>query len=119
MSCSLNAEHLIKFIILDWLVYVLAARQIGFEDASEVPKLCLLAQEYLQKFKGCDQSIYEYLANEKDSESLYVKLVDEFERCILSYFAFHWKQAPIVISQVHSPFIFILFFLYINIFLYY
>jgi hypothetical protein len=111
MSCSLNAEHLIKFIILDWLVYVLAARQIGFEDASEVPKLCLLAQEYLQKFKGCDQSIYEYLANEKDSESLYVKLVDEFERCILSYFAFHWKQAPHVISQVyfsiHSFFFFV------------
>ncbi|WJX12428.1 hypothetical protein P8452_02932 [Trifolium repens] len=78
------------------------ARQIGFEDASEVPKLCLLAQEYLQKFKGCDQSIYEYLANEKDSESLYVKLVDEFERCILSYLAFHWKQAPFVISQLMS-----------------
>ncbi|KAK2455831.1 P-loop containing nucleoside triphosphate hydrolase superfamily protein [Trifolium repens] len=78
------------------------ARQIGFEDASEVPELCMLAQEYLKKSKGCDQSIYEYLANEKDSESLYVKLVDEFERCILSYFAFHWKQAPFVISQVLS-----------------
>jgi len=82
---------------------VLAARQIGFEDASEVPKLCKLAQEYLQKSKACDQSIYAYLANENDSESLYVELVDEFERCILSYFAFHWKQAPYVVSQVHSP----------------
>jgi hypothetical protein len=89
-----------------------AARQIGFEDASEVPKLCLLAQEYLQKFKGCDQSIYEYLADEKDSESLYVKLVDEFERCILSYLAFHWKQAPFVISQVHSSFIQFFFFMF-------
>ncbi|XP_027189639.1 calmodulin calcium-dependent NAD kinase-like isoform X2 [Cicer arietinum] len=79
---------------------VLAARQIGFEDASEVPELCILAQEYLKKSKGCDQSIYEYVANENDSSSLYVKLVDEFERCILSYFAFHWKQAPNVISQV-------------------
>lgn len=85
---------------------MLAARQIGFEDASEVPELCILAQEYLKKSKGCDQSIYEYVANENDSSSLYVKLVDEFERCILSYFAFHWKQAPNVISQVHSPFFF-------------
>ncbi|XP_058770792.1 calmodulin calcium-dependent NAD kinase-like [Vicia villosa] len=76
------------------------ARQMGFEDYSEVPELCILAQQYLQKSKDCDQSIFEYLANEKDSESLYVKLVDEFERCILSYFAFHWKQAPFVISQV-------------------
>lgn len=79
-----------------------AARQLGFEDASEVPELCILAQQYLQKSKDCEQSIFEYLVNEKDSESLYVKLVDEFERCILSYFAFHWKQAPFVISQVHS-----------------
>ncbi|KAK2455848.1 hypothetical protein P8452_02931 [Trifolium repens] len=76
------------------------ARQIGFEDASEVPELCILAQEYLKKSKGCDQSIFEYFANEKDSESLYMKLVDEFERCILSYFAFHWEQVPYVISQV-------------------
>jgi hypothetical protein len=91
---------------------VLAARQIGFEDASEVPELCILAQEYLQKSKGCDQSIFEYLGNEKDSESLYVKLVDEFEKCILSYFAFHWKQAPFVISQVHSPFIHFYFFMF-------
>ncbi|GAU31604.1 hypothetical protein TSUD_30660 [Trifolium subterraneum] len=80
------------------------ARQIGFEDASEVPELCILAQEYLLKSKGCDQSIYEYLANEKNSESLYVKLVDEFEKCILSYFAFHWKQVPYVISQVTRVF---------------
>ncbi|WJX18832.1 hypothetical protein P8452_08591 [Trifolium repens] len=79
---------------------VCTARQIGFEDASEVPELCILAQEYLQKSKGCDQSIFEYFANENDSESLYVKLVDEFERCILSYFAFHWEQVPYVISQV-------------------
>ncbi|XP_024636645.1 calmodulin calcium-dependent NAD kinase isoform X2 [Medicago truncatula] len=79
------------------------ARQIGFEDASEVPKLCKLAQEYLQKSKACDQSIYAYLANENDSESLYVKLVDEFERCILSYFAFHWKQAPYVALSIDSP----------------
>lgn len=80
-----------------------AARQIGFEDVSEVPELCVLAHEYLRKSKGCDQSIYEYLANEKDADSLYVKLIDEFERCVLSYFAFHWIQAPSVVSQVYTP----------------
>ncbi|KAL2325115.1 hypothetical protein Fmac_024173 [Flemingia macrophylla] len=81
------------------------ARQIGFEDASEVPELCILAQDYLRKFKGCDESIYEYISSandERNPDSLYVKLVDEFERCILSYFAFHWNQAPSVVSQVFS-----------------
>ncbi|XP_020222967.1 uncharacterized protein LOC109805338 [Cajanus cajan] len=80
------------------------ARQIGFEDASEVPELCILAQDYLRKSKGCDENIYEYIsnANEDDPDSLYVKLVDEFERCILSYFAFHWNQATSVVSQVFS-----------------
>ncbi|XP_057423721.1 calmodulin calcium-dependent NAD kinase-like isoform X2 [Lotus japonicus] len=76
------------------------ARQIGFEEEDQVPALCIVAQDYLRKSKGCDQSIYEYLANENDAGSLYVKLVDEFERCILSYFAFHWTQAPSMISQV-------------------
>ncbi|XP_027364602.1 uncharacterized protein LOC113871702 [Abrus precatorius] len=77
------------------------ARQIGFDDASEVPYLCKLAQDYLRKSEGCDESIYEYLSNaNEDTDSLYVKLVDEFERCILNYFAFHWNQASSVISQV-------------------
>ncbi|XP_061371210.1 calmodulin calcium-dependent NAD kinase-like [Gastrolobium bilobum] len=78
------------------------ARQIGFEDASEVPELCRLAQDYLIKFKGCEESIYEYLDKEKETDSLYVKLVDEFDRCILSYFAFHWNQAASMISQALS-----------------
>ncbi|CAJ1976481.1 unnamed protein product [Sphenostylis stenocarpa] len=80
------------------------ARQMGFEDASEVPELCILAQEYLRKSKGCDENIYEYIssANGENTDSLYMKLVDEFERCILSYLAFHWNQATSVISQVLS-----------------
>ncbi|KAK7268787.1 hypothetical protein RIF29_21496 [Crotalaria pallida] len=78
------------------------ARQMGFEDASLVPELCRLAHDYLIKTKGCDESIYEYLANENDPDSLYQKLINEFERCILSYFAFHWKQASDMISQVLS-----------------
>ncbi|KAK7278461.1 hypothetical protein RJT34_23490 [Clitoria ternatea] len=78
------------------------ARQLGFEDASEVPELCKLAQDYLRNSKGCDERIFNYIshANEEDIDSLYTKLVDEFERCILNYFAFHWNQATYVISQV-------------------
>ncbi|KAG5075641.1 hypothetical protein JHK84_056872 [Glycine max] len=80
------------------------ARQMGFEDADEVPELCILAQEYLKKSKGCDESIFEYISsgNVENTDSLYAKLVEELERCILSYLAFHWNQATSVISQV-SP----------------
>ncbi|KAL2463724.1 P-loop containing nucleoside triphosphate hydrolase superfamily protein [Forsythia ovata] len=78
------------------------ARQMGFEDESECPQLTKLAYEYLKKSKGCDDKIYEYFANEPNADALYVKLVDEFERCILGYFAFHWSQAPLMISQVLS-----------------
>ncbi|KAG5078291.1 hypothetical protein JHK82_056986 [Glycine max] len=78
------------------------ARQMGFEDADEVPELCILAQEYLKKSKGCDESIFEYISsgNVENTDSLYAKLVEELERCILSYLAFHWNQATSVISQV-------------------
>ncbi|KAG5075636.1 hypothetical protein JHK84_056867 [Glycine max] len=77
------------------------ARQMGFEDADEVPELCILAQEYLKKSKGCDESIFEYISsgNVENTDSLYAKLVEELERCILSYLAFHWNQATSVISQ--------------------
>lgn len=56
--------------------------------------------DYLKKKKGCEESIYEYLADEKDADSLYVKLIEELETCILSYFAFHWDKAPQMVSQV-------------------
>ncbi|KAK6138729.1 hypothetical protein DH2020_027529 [Rehmannia glutinosa] len=78
------------------------ARQIGFEDESECPQLIKLAYEYLKRSKGVDDKIYEYLANQPNAEDLYVKLVEEFERCILGYLAFHWSQAPLMISQVLS-----------------
>ena len=76
------------------------ARQLGFEDGTEVPELCKLANAYLTKTKGCDESIYEYFADEKDADSLYVQLVDEFERYILSYFSFHWNHASSIITLV-------------------
>ncbi|EYU32994.1 hypothetical protein ABFS82_07G041400 [Erythranthe guttata] len=78
------------------------ARQMGFEDESECPRLIKLAYQYLKRSKGVDDKIYEYLANEPNAEILYVKLVEEFERCILGYLAFHWSQAPLLISQVLS-----------------
>jgi len=107
---------------------MVAARQLGFEDDSKVPELCILAQDYLRKSKGCDENIYEYIsnANVENTDSLYVKLVDEFERCILSYLAFHWNQATSVISLVYiylnsySSLCFLLFILrkYFNIYRY-
>ncbi|XP_031272405.1 uncharacterized protein LOC116130853 [Pistacia vera] len=78
------------------------ARQMGFADANECPRLSKLAYDYLRKTKGCEESVYEFFANEPEGESLCVKLIEEFDRCILSYFAFHWSHASDMISQVLS-----------------
>ncbi|KAL1188829.1 Calmodulin calcium-dependent NAD kinase [Cardamine amara subsp. amara] len=78
------------------------ARQLGFEDPSECPQLCKLANAYLMKTKGYDVNVDEYLLNEPEADSLGVHLLDEFERCILTYFAFNWTQSSNVISQVLS-----------------
>ncbi|PON95040.1 Zeta toxin domain containing protein [Trema orientale] len=78
------------------------ARQMGFKDRRECPHLCKLASEYVRKSEGFEDDIYTFFAGEPDADSLFVKLVEEFERCILSYFAFHWSQADLMISQVLS-----------------
>lgn len=75
------------------------ARQLGFTDEGECPRLKKLMNDYLKKKKGCEESIYEYLVDEKDADSLYVKLIQELETCILAYFAFHWDMAPQMVSQ--------------------
>ncbi|KAA8548754.1 hypothetical protein F0562_000438 [Nyssa sinensis] len=77
-------------------------RQIGFNDASECPELCKLAYEYLKTSKGFEDIIYEYFAKEPNAKLLYVKLVEELDRCILGYFAFHWSHASLMICQVLS-----------------
>lgn len=77
-----------------------AARQMGFADRSQCPTLVKLAAEYIRKADGCEDEIYTFFAGEPECDSLFIKLVEEFERCILSYFAFHWSQAPTMISQV-------------------
>jgi len=79
-----------------------AARQMGFADRRECPHLCRLAAEYIRDCDGCEEDIYAFFSQEPDADSLYVKLVEEFERCILSYFAFHWSHADLLISQVNE-----------------
>ncbi|XXG77714.1 hypothetical protein AAC387_Pa08g1815 [Persea americana] len=78
------------------------ARQLGFEDPSKCPQLCNLAYDYLRKNKGCTENIYAFFSNDTNAESLYLKLIEEFDKCILGYFAFHWSQATHMISQVLS-----------------
>ncbi|KAL1535743.1 calmodulin calcium-dependent NAD kinase-like isoform X2 [Salvia divinorum] len=78
------------------------ARQIGFEDEKECPQLIKLAYEYLKRSKGVDDKIYEYFAKQPNAQDLYVNLVEEFERCILGYLAFHWSHASHLITQILS-----------------
>ncbi|KAK4784054.1 hypothetical protein SAY86_018422 [Trapa natans] len=78
------------------------ARQMGFRDRRECPHLCKLASEYMIKSDGCEDDIYAFFADEPNADSLFVTLVEEFERCILSYFGFHWGHAELMISQVLS-----------------
>ncbi|KAK4281241.1 hypothetical protein QN277_012762 [Acacia crassicarpa] len=77
------------------------ARQLGL-DRRNCPQLCKLASEYVGKSEDYEDDIYAYFDSEPNADSLYVKLVEEFERCILSYFAFHWNNADVMISQVLS-----------------
>lgn len=86
--------------LINNLFLFFAARQMGFLDANECPQLCKLAYEYLRKSKGCESRIYEFFANEEDADSLYAKLIEEFDICILTYFAFHWSQVPLMFNQV-------------------
>lgn len=80
---------------------------MGFRDKRNCPNLCKLASEYIRKSDGCEDDIYAFFENEQNADSLFVKLVEEFERCILSYFAFHWSLGDLLISQVyHTGFFF-------------
>ncbi|XP_042514944.1 calmodulin calcium-dependent NAD kinase-like [Macadamia integrifolia] len=76
------------------------ARQLGIEDPSKCPQLCKLANDYLKKTEGCEENIYEYFSNDPEAKSLFIKLIEELDRCILCYFSFHWTQASNMISQV-------------------
>ncbi|KVI12385.1 hypothetical protein Ccrd_009186 [Cynara cardunculus var. scolymus] len=75
------------------------ARQMGFVDKRECPYLCKLASAYIRKEEGCEEDMYSFFGDDPGADSLFIKLVEEFERCILSYFAFHWSNASFMISQ--------------------
>ncbi|KAJ0260006.1 P-loop containing nucleoside triphosphate hydrolases superfamily protein [Hirschfeldia incana] len=77
-------------------------RQMGFKDRRECPHLCKLANEYIRKSGCCEEDIYSFFSEEPDADTLFIKLVEEFERCILSYFAYHWSHADLMISQILS-----------------
>ncbi|KAL1829003.1 calmodulin calcium-dependent NAD kinase [Daucus carota subsp. sativus] len=76
------------------------ARQMGFADKRDCPHLCKLASDYIKKTDGVEENIYAFFSHDPEVDSLFIKLVEEFERCILSYFAFHWRHAHTMISQV-------------------
>ncbi|CAJ1976451.1 unnamed protein product [Sphenostylis stenocarpa] len=90
-----DSGRLIKFEKFSHYV----ARQLGLAE-SEGPEVCRLANEYLMKSKECVESIVQYFAHQNDP-TLPAKLIHEFDRCILSYFAFHWNQPSLLISQVY------------------
>ncbi|XP_010679187.2 calmodulin calcium-dependent NAD kinase [Beta vulgaris subsp. vulgaris] len=83
-------------------------RQLGFSDRRLCPQLNRLASDYIQKRDGWEDTAYSFFAHDPDCDSLFIKLVEEFERCILSYFAFHWSYAETALKQVmqgpdHEP----------------
>ncbi|KAL4567347.1 hypothetical protein LXL04_022930 [Taraxacum kok-saghyz] len=78
------------------------ARQLGFKDETECPELSKLACDFVRSSKGFKDGMYVYFSNEYEVDSLCVKLEEEFERCILAYFAFSWNKTSFMISQVLS-----------------
>ncbi|XP_078429846.1 calmodulin calcium-dependent NAD kinase-like [Wolffia australiana] len=75
------------------------ARQLGLEE-SKYPRLRKVANDYLKKTKECEENIFALFAGSPDAETLHVEFLDELDRCILGYFAFHWEHATLMIRQV-------------------
>ncbi|KAK3146701.1 hypothetical protein QOZ80_3BG0270440 [Eleusine coracana subsp. coracana] len=92
LADSSHSEHLEEFSH-----YV--ARQMGFQDINECPQLCILANNYLKNIKNCIHDIYGFFVNVQGAEALYVQFIEELDKCILGYFAFHWDHATELISQ--------------------
>ena len=89
-----------------FILLVFVARQTGFADADECPRLCKLAYDYLKRSEGCENNIYDFFADIPELQSsLYVKLMGEFEKCILTYFAFHWSRASLFIINFQNQII--------------
>ena len=59
-----------------------------------------MACDYLKKSQGYEQNLLAFFHNNMNPDAMLVKLIEELDRCILSYFSFHWKCATHVITQV-------------------
>lgn len=77
-----------------------SATQIGFQDLNECPHLCTLSYDYLKKTEGYEQNLLAFFHNKMNPDALLVQLIEELDKCILSYFSFHWKFATHIITQV-------------------
>lgn len=57
---------LFLFVVVSFFLiwFDLTARQMGFKDGNECPKLCKLAYEYLKWEEGIDVKMYDYFASE-------------------------------------------------------
>ncbi|RRT69272.1 hypothetical protein B296_00018615 [Ensete ventricosum] len=73
---------------------------MGIEDVNDCPNLCKMAHDYLRRTMECEDNLFAFFANDPDHETLYVKLVEELDKCILGYFAFHWNHTTPLIKQV-------------------
>lgn len=97
MLYKMMIHYIINVSMIIW-----AGRQLGFSDRRLCPQLNRLASDYIQKRDGWEDTAYSFFAHDPDCDSLFIKLVEEFERCILSYFAFHWSYAETALKQVKS-----------------
>lgn len=98
---SINALCQVMFFFFTH-VFALQQGKWGLKMLMRFQSYAYWPKSIWKKSKGCDESIFEYISsgNVENTDSLYAKLVEELERCILSYLAFHWNQATSVISQV-------------------
>ncbi|KAJ3698825.1 hypothetical protein LUZ61_002530 [Rhynchospora tenuis] len=78
------------------------ARQLGFEDTHECLHICQLANDHLKQIKGHEESIFAFFANEPNAGDLTIKFLEEIDKCIMGYFAFHWNHATAMITQILS-----------------
>ncbi|KAI7756767.1 hypothetical protein M8C21_028768, partial [Ambrosia artemisiifolia] len=55
-------------------------RQMGFSDGKECPNLFKFAAGYISKAEGWEEEMYMFFDEEIEADSLFIKLVEEFER---------------------------------------
>ncbi|KAL3849938.1 hypothetical protein ACJIZ3_011820 [Penstemon smallii] len=58
--------------------------QVLHIERRECPNLCKLASHYIRKAEGCEEDMYTFFASEPDVDSLFIKMVEEFERPVFN-----------------------------------